>query len=82
MTASARWTEHSGIPMKWQAWKALTATPSAFVSARPTSSEAKRVMRRATYRGSSPPSSMRASQYTAAFGSELRIDLCSAEMML
>ena len=73
---------HSGIPMKWHAWNAATAISSARGSASPTSSAAKRVTRRATYSGSSPPSSIRASQYTAASGSELRIDLWSAEMML
>ena len=43
---------------------------------------ARRVTRRATYRGSSPASSIRASQYTAASGSELRMLLCSAEIKL
>ena len=37
--------------------------------------------RRAQYIGSSPASSIRPSQYSAASGSELRTLLCSAEMM-
>ena len=44
--------------------------------------DAARTSRRAMYSGSSPPSSMRTNQYTAASASPLRIDLCSAEMML
>ena len=54
------------------------ATPEARI----VYSEAKRVTRLATYIGSSPASSMRASQYTEASGSELRIDLCSADIRL
>jgi hypothetical protein len=59
-----------------------TATVSACGSALPMSSEANRTSRRAMYSGSSPASTMRASQYTGASGSLLRIDLCSAEMRL
>ena len=50
------------MPMKWHAWYAATATCKARGSARPTSSLAKRVTRRAMYSGSSPASSIRASQ--------------------
>ena len=51
-------------------------------SAAPMSSLAARTSRRAMNSGSSPPSNIRASQYSAASGSEPRIDLCRAEMML
>ena len=44
----------------------------------PMSSLAKMTIRRAMKRASSPASSMRASQYTAASGSEPRIDLMNA----
>jgi len=47
-------------------------------SARPTSSLARITRRRAMNRASSPPSSMRANQYSAASGSDPRIDLISA----
>ncbi|CFN76676.1 Uncharacterised protein [Bordetella pertussis] len=56
----------------------LTASSVARGSARPISSIAMRTRRRARYLGSAPPSSMRASQYSAASGSEPRTDLCSA----
>ena len=52
----------SGIPMRSTAWAADTATVSAMGSALPTSSEAQIMMRRAMNLGSSPASSMRASQ--------------------
>src|SRR5262249_28185727 len=71
----------SGIPTKWTACIASTAIASARGSATPTSSAAKMIIRRRTNSGSSPPSSMRAIQYTAASGSEPRIDLMNAEMM-
>ena len=45
------------------------------------SSAAMRIMRRAMYLGSAPPSNMRTSQYKAASGSEPRTDLCSALMV-
>ena len=54
------------------------ATTSAWGSAMPMSSLAKMTIRLAMKRGSSPASSMRASQYTAASGSEPRIDLMNA----
>jgi len=47
-------------------------------SAMPTSSEAKRIRRRTIYNGSSPASTIRASQYRLASGSEPRNDLCRA----
>ena len=55
---------------------------SARLSAMPMSSLANRIRRRAMYRGSSPASSIRAVQYSAASGSLLRRDLWMAEMML
>ena len=70
------------MPMKWTASFAATAIDSARGSALPMSSEAKRTSRRAMYSASSPASSIRASQYTAASGSLLRIDLWSAEIRL
>ena len=51
-------------------------------SAAPMSSTAARISLRAMNSGSSPPPSIRASQYSAASGSEPRIDLCRAEMRL
>ena len=45
------------------------------------SSDAAMNMRRAMNFGSSPPSIMRASQYSAASGSLPRMDLMNAEMM-
>ena len=48
----------------------------------PTSSEAMRSSHSAMYNGCSPPSTVRASQYSEASGSEPRTLLCSAEMRL
>src|SRR5947199_150914 len=62
------------MPMKWTASFAATATVSACGSAFPMSSEAKRTSRRAMYNGSSPASTILASQYTDASGSLFRID--------
>ena len=61
--------------------KAASATSRAWGSALPMSSEAKMSMRRAMNFGSSPPSIIRASQYTAASGSEPRMLLMKALMM-
>lgn len=52
---------------------------SAIGSASPMSSEAEITKRRAMKRGSSPASSMRASQYRPASGSDPRIDLMNAD---
>ena len=71
----------SGMPMKCAACWAATATLSACGSASPTSSPARMTSRRAMNIRSSPDSSMRASQYTAASGSEPRTDLMNAEMV-
>ncbi|OPY12656.1 MAG: hypothetical protein A4E67_00054 [Syntrophaceae bacterium PtaB.Bin038] len=68
--------------MKWKACMAAMATVRAMGSALPMSSEANRIMRLAMYRGSSPASIMRASQYSAASGSLPRRLLCRAEMRL
>jgi hypothetical protein len=57
------------------------AKTSAFGFALPMSSEARMSIRRAMNFGSSPPSIIRASQYTEAFGSLPRIDLINAEMI-
>ena len=71
-----------GIPTKVTACMAAMACTSAPGSANPTSSEAKTISRRTMNLGSSPPSSIRASQYTAASGSLPLILLMKAEMML
>src|SRR3984957_367677 len=78
--ASAKWP--SGAPRKSNASLAANVTASAPGSASPISSLAMRTNRRAKYNASSPDSSMRVSQYNAASGSELRTDLCSAEIKL
>ena len=59
---------------------AASATSSACGSALPMSSDAAMNMRRAMNFGSSPPSIMRASQYSAASGSLPRIDLMNADI--
>ena len=51
------------------------STKRALLSASPTSSLANRISLLATYRGSSPASSILESQYTAASGSVFRMDL-------
>src|SRR3984893_79477 len=78
--ANAKWP--SGAPRKSNASFAASVTASAPGSANPISSLAMRTNRRARYNASSPDSSMRVSQYSAASGSELRTDLCSAEIKL
>ena len=73
VTACVIGSTPSGSPTSSTACSALTATTSACGSALPTSSLAKITMRRSTNRGSSPASSMRVIQYTAASGSEPRM---------
>ena len=58
--ASVSW--HSGRPTNSTACSAAAATTSACGSALPTSSDAQMTIRRAMKRGSSPASSIRASQ--------------------
>ena len=60
MTAWARLSLASGIPISWTAWAAATAVVSAVGSASPTSSLARITRRRAMNRGSSPASNIRA----------------------
>ena len=74
--ASVSW--HSGRPTNSQACAAATASGSAAGSALPTSSLARITSRRARNRTSSPPSSIRASQQSAASGSLPRMLLISA----
>ena len=78
ITACDRLSWASGRPTNSRAWAAAVATTSACGSAMPMSSLAKMTIRLAMKRASSPASSMRASQYTAASGSEPRIDLMNA----
>ena len=68
----------SGIPTRSTACQHAIAVCSARGSALPMSSLAKIARRLQMKRGSSPDTSMRASQYTAASGSLPRIDLMSA----
>ena len=77
-TAWARLSCASGRPTLCTAWAAAVATSSACGSAMPTSSLAKITMRRAMNRGSSPATSMRASQCSAASGSLPRMLLMKA----
>ena len=70
------------MPRKCTACMAAIDCSSARGSARPMSSIAMRTRRRAMYMRSSPASSMRASQYSAASASLDRTDLCSAEIRL
>lgn len=52
-----------------------------FTEYSPISSLAARTKRRQIYRGSSPPSIIRVHQYSDAFSSEARIDLCNADII-
>ena len=76
--ACARFSRASGSPTCSTAWAAAVASSSAIGSASPMSSLACTINRRAMKRGSSPASSIRASQNSAASGSEPRIDLMNA----
>ncbi|RAO57977.1 hypothetical protein LUPAC06_02838 [Micromonospora saelicesensis] len=78
ITAWARLSCASGNPTYSTAWAAAVATLSALGSAMPTSSLAKMTRRRAMNRASSPATSMRASQCTAASTSEPRMLLMKA----
>ena len=60
MVAWARMMAASGMPTMATAWAAATAVCSTLGSAIPMSSLARIISRRATNRGSSPASSMRA----------------------
>ena len=71
----------SGYPILLTASKVLLASNSALGFAFPMSSLAKMSMRLAINFTSSPPSIMRASQYTAAFGSLPRMLLIKAEII-
>ena len=61
--------------------KQLVAKSKAFGLALPISSEAKITSLRAMNLTSSPPSIILANQYTAALGSEPRMDLIKAEII-
>ena len=69
------------MPTKCAACCAATAIVRACGSASPTSSPARITNRRAMNIRSSPDSSMRASQYTDASGSDPRTDLMNAEIV-
>ena len=71
----------SGMPTNSTACIAPTATASPRGSAFPMSSEADITSRRAMNLGSSPAISILASQYTAASGSDPRIDFMNAEIV-
>ena len=71
----------SGIPTLCTISKVAFANNSAFGFASPISSPANMTRRRAINRTSSPPASIRASQYTAASGSLPRMLLINAEIM-
>ncbi len=77
-TAWARLSWASGRPTNSTARAAASATTRASGSARPMSSLARITRRRAMNRASSPASSIRASQYSPASGSDPRMDLMSA----
>ena len=77
-TAWARLSWASGSPTNSTARAAASATTRARGSASPMSSLARMTRRRAMNRASSPDSSIRASQYRPASGSEPRIDLMKA----
>src|SRR5439155_1268210 len=81
ITACARLIATSGSPTYSTARAAASAVRSDCGSASPMSSLARITSRRAMKRASSPASSIRASQYKPASGSEPRIDLMNAEMM-
>ena len=80
VVACASASSHSGRPSRSTASAAFIASCSARGSALPMSSLAMAIMRRVTWRGSTPPSIMRASQYSAASGCEPRTDLWKAEI--
>ena len=78
ITAWARLSWTSGRPTYSTAWAAAVATLSAVGSAMPMSSLAKITIRRAMNRASSPATSIRASQCSAASTSEPRMLLMNA----
>ena len=81
MAACASANRASGSPSRSTAWAAAIASPSAWGSALPMSSDARMINRRVMNSGASPACSIFASQKRAASGSEPRTLLMNAEIV-